>query len=141
MDSPTNNETETQPDEAESSTTSSSQFATVEATLGVLGKGSEIIINGQDVSLLIDGFHVSSGVRDVTRFVVEGPALNTKIKGEGIVEVMVDAIPISMLLRNLDPAEIEAAALARLEWGDGTITEKVLEVLIEAAEEAERAGS
>jgi hypothetical protein len=128
------------PDSGEPSGTGKPVFATVEMELGPLGKG-RVVINGQEVSQHLTGLILQSAVGEVPRLTLSGPTINTVLRGEGIVEVFGDVPPVSIIIRTLNAAAIEAEALGRSEWGDSkSLTEHILDVIAEAAEEAERGG-
>lgn len=92
--------------------------------------GGTIIIDGRDISDQVYSVVVSSEAGRATELHLElRRGSEGKIKGEGVVYVTSAAVEG---LEDLDPEEIEAEALSRMDWtSEKSVTEHVLEVIKE----------
>jgi hypothetical protein len=114
-------------------------FAHFEVDITPIGRGSKIIVNGEDVSNRVSAFavHASSSPAEATVLQLFMYA-DGKIEGDGIVEAYKeDNAQIADFLKGVDRSQLEAAALERGGWsgtGQGTLVDHVVETLLEMLE-------
>lgn len=101
-----------------------------EINLGATGRGS-IVVNDVDIADQVTGLALVARPGEVTKLTLElvgeGP-----IEGLGEVTLVRSSATLAAFLRNIDPDELEKAALGRLGGlGDGNLTAAMLEVLAE----------
>lgn len=134
---PTNPTESSSSGEVEQKQTSSSSSGLASVKVESTGPGrAKVTVNDKDVSSFVTGLSVDMAVGEVTKFVLEGNSLETVVEGPGVVIVPVRPLPVSLVIRGLDPKELEAAALERMQWGeDRSLAECMLDVLSEAMEE------
>lgn len=112
-------------------------FAEFDIDVNAIGRG-KIMVNGADISDKISGFQVISESGENPKVLVGHRTKGLKIKGEGIVYLQADVIPMSTIIRSLDPEAIEKEALSRQGWADDTsVTEHILQVIAEQCDATE----
>lgn len=141
MESSTSEPSDSTQTSTDSSGIDKPHFATVVAEVNALGRG-RVFVNDDEIGEYLTGFSFEARVGEVPHFFLTGPTVATRIKGEGIVVVSSEPIPVSILVRSLNAQAIETEALSRMEWGDDrSLTQHILDVIAEAAEEAENGGN
>lgn len=104
--------------------------------------GGRVKVNGRDITddIVAATFRLGQAEPTVLSVHMKAGADPTIIEGRGIVQVVADGIDpaqaIVEFLSQIDPAEIEQAALMRDDLGHGNVTAKVLAITIERAEAA-----
>lgn len=106
-----------------------------------VGSG-EIFLDGSDISAKITGFQVTQEhSSQPPKLVLISTHPAGTIKGQGIVEVHVFDDRLLTMLNEMNPREVEAEALSRLEWGGTNLTDKIFEVLRERLNGDQSGGS
>ncbi len=114
-------------------------FAKFEVEVTPIGRGSKIIVNGEDVSTRVAAlaFHASASPAEATVLQLFMYA-DGKIEGEGIIECYVQTPEaIKDWLVGINRPALEAAALSRGGWGGaggGTLVDHVVETMLEMLE-------
>lgn len=104
-----------------------------ELNVGATGQGS-VVLDGVDISAKVTGLSLVSRPREVTKLTLELVA-DGPVEGFGEVLVVRSSETLTAFLANIDPDELEQAALARLGGlGDGSLTAAMLTVLAEWAD-------
>jgi hypothetical protein len=97
-----------------------------------------VMLNGEEVSDRVRAASIHLAQGEVPRIILEQHTKGGKFKGPGIVYTQATEIPMSTIIRSLDPAVIEQEALSRQGWGeDKTYTEIVLGVIGEQCDAIE----
>lgn len=114
-----------------------SELATVEVEIDITGHG-KIIVNGEDVAKQVASMNIIMASSEPTKVFIETITQGAKFKGPGIVYLKGEVLPISTVLRSLDPSEVDKAALDRQGWGDEkSLTEHIIDIICEAADATE----
>lgn len=108
-------------------------ISSFELRVGATGNGN-VVVNGVDLSDQVTGVALVARPREVTKLTLElvgeGP-----VEGLGEVTVVRSSAGLAAFLANIDPDELEQAALTRLGGlGDGSLTAAMLTVLAEWAD-------
>lgn len=105
-------------------------------SLHVDANGStQVLLDGADISGRVAGISFASrpGQPPVLTLLHSGEG---EIAGEGIVRVVEEGIDqrqaVLDFLGNLDAAEVDRQALAKMEWGSKSLTAAIIDVLKEA---------
>lgn len=113
-------------------------FAQFEMTVPPLARGGEakIVVNGQDLTNRTRAVALFAASDQPTTLQIHMYGQG-KVEGAGIVEVHTHTKEgTKRWLRSLNPKEIDQLALNKSGWGDqGTLTDKVIEVLLEKLDE------
>lgn len=114
------------------------EFATYDIQLSGTGRGSRIIINDQDISDQAQALHVDSAYDQITTITVQTMA-NVHLVGQGIVIQKISSVEgLTDLLRSVSFKELDERAMNKAGWGvEGTLTEHVVEALLEMIGEAQ----
>lgn len=111
------------------------KFVIVSGALGL----DQLLIDGTDVTDQVQAVQVQTRPGQPTALMVH-LAADGSITGEGIVYIQperADGGAVARMVRSLDPKEIDAKAMERLDWGsEGTLTAIVLEVIAEKLSES-----
>jgi hypothetical protein len=104
-----------------------------ELTATASGRGSKLVVNGQDISNMVQGVMVTVTPSEGTQLALMPSAgFAGKILGEGEVLELTDGIPAVEFLDEVDPGELEAEVgqyMSTPEGSVGTVAEAFLAVL------------
>lgn len=114
--------------------------AKFEIELTSVGVGSKVVVDGQDVSNQVASMALLAKPGEPTVLQLQ-MFTSGLVKGEGIVETYIDNLKtMRVWLSQVNSQEVDRRAMDRGTWGDGsTLTDHVLDVLLEMIDETESA--